>query len=348
MSTGTRPALTRFVRHFPQVAVATVAALALSACGGGTEKTEAKPSGEASSSKSAAFPVTVEHKYGSTTIDAEPKRVVTLGLSDQDAVLALGIKPVGAVDWFKETPYGKWPWAKDKWGSTKPEIVGERDEYNIEKIAALKPDLVIAQYSGMKKEQYDTLSKFTKVVAQPKGLPDYGASWQVMTRQIGKSLGKDAETEKLISGIDARFKAVRDKHPEFATKTIAVADSFEAGKYSAFTKTDPKAIFFNELGFKLKPEIDTLAKPGWNVAELSAEKLNVLDVDRLVWVTSSTEANDRIKAEPLYKKLKVNSEKRDLFVPYTDPDIGAAFSFNTVLSIPYAIDQVEPLIAAIK
>jgi iron complex transport system substrate-binding protein len=203
---------------------------------------------------------------------------------------------------------------------------------------------VIAQYSGMKKEQYDTLSKFTKVVAQPKEHPDYGAPWQVMTRQIGKALGKDAETEKLIDGVDARFKAARDKHPEWARKTLAVADSFEAGKYSAF----PKSIFYSELGFKLKPEIDTMAKPGWNVAELSAEKLNVLDVDRLVWVTSSTEANDRIKAEPLYKKLKVHQEKRDLFVPYQDPDIGAAFSFNTVLSIPYAIDEIEPLLTAVK
>ncbi|MFB9516635.1 iron-siderophore ABC transporter substrate-binding protein [Streptomyces purpureus] len=331
------------------MAVAAVAALTLAACGGGGEKKESKSSGEGGSgSSSAAFSVTVEHKYGSTTIDKEPKRVVTLGLSDQDAVLALGVKPVGAVDWFKEQPYGKWPWTKDKWGSAKPQIVGERDEYNIEKIAALKPDLVIAQYSGMKKEQYDTLSKFTKVVAQPKGLPDYGASWQVMTRQIGKSLGKDAETEKLIAGIDARFKAARDKNPQFAQKTLAVADSFEAGKYSAFTKTDPKSIFFSELGFKLKPEIDTLAKPGWNVAELSAEKLNVLDVDRVVWVTSSTDANNRIKAEPLYKNLKVHQEKRDLFVPYQDPDIGAAFSFNTVLSIPYAIDEIEPLLTAIK
>jgi iron complex transport system substrate-binding protein len=347
--TGTRPAPTRFVRHLPHVAVAAVAALALSACGGGSQKAESKPEAAAGAGKaSAAFPVTVEHKYGSTTIDEEPKRVVTLGLSDQDAVLALGVEPVGAVDWFKEQPYGKWPWTKDKWGSTKPEIVGERDEYNIEKIAALDPDLVIAQYSGMKKEQYDTLSKFTKVVAQPKGLPDYGASWQVMTKQIGKSLGRTAETDKLIADVDARFKAVRDKHPEFARKTLAVADSFEAGKYSAFTRTDPKAIFFQELGFKLEPEIDTLAKPGWNVAELSAEKLNVLDVDRLVWVTSSTDANNRIKAEPLYRNLKVHQEKRDLFVPYQDPDIGAAFSFNTVLSIPYAIDEIEPLLTAIK
>ncbi|MGW6550304.1 iron-siderophore ABC transporter substrate-binding protein, partial [Streptomyces sp. NPDC055051] len=93
------------------MAVAVVAALALSACGGGSEKEEAKPGAATSGSGApSVFPVTVEHKYGSTTIDEEPKRVVTLGLSDQDAVLALGIKPVGAVDWFKEDPYGKWPW----------------------------------------------------------------------------------------------------------------------------------------------------------------------------------------------------------------------------------------------
>lgn len=347
MSTGTRPAPTRLVRFAPRVAVAAVAAVALAACGGGNDKASSSASA-GSGAKSGAFPVTVQHKYGSTTIESEPKRIVTLGLSDQDAVLALGTKPVGSVDWFKEKPYGKWPWTKAKWGSDTPDIVGERDEYNMEKIAALKPDLVIAQYSGMKKEQYDTLSKFTKVVAQPKDLPDYGASWQVMTRQIGASLGKKAQAEKLITGIDADFKKVRDEHPEFAAKTLAVADSFEAGKYSAFTKTDPKSIFFSELGFKLKPEIDKLAKPGWNAAELSSEKLNVLDVDRLVWVTSSTDANDRIKAEPLYKNLGVSKDKRDLFVPYQDPDIGAAFSFNTVLSIPYAIDEIVPLLTSVK
>jgi iron complex transport system substrate-binding protein len=348
VSAGSRPLLHGFVRRLPSAAVAVAAALALTACGSNDAKKDDTTSADKTGAAAGAFPVTVEHKYGSTEINEEPKKIVTLGLSDQDAVLALGVKPVGSVDWFKETPYGKWPWTKELWGSTKPQIVGERDEYNVEKIAALKPDLIIAQYSGMKKEQYDTLSKIAKVVAQPKGHPDYAAPWQVMTKQIGKALGKEAEAEKKIADIDARFKAVRDKHPEFATKTLAVADSFEAGKYSAFTKTDPKSIFFNELGFKLKPEIDTLAKPGWNVAELSAEKLDVLDVDRLVWVTSSTEANKRIKAEAFYKKLNVSQEKRDLFVPYQDPDVGAAFSFNTVLSIPYAIDEIEPLLTAIK
>jgi iron complex transport system substrate-binding protein len=326
------------------VAVVTVAAFALTACGGG-DKTETTSSG-AAGAKSAAFPVTVEHKYGSTTIDAAPKKIVTLGLSDQDAVLALGIKPVGAVDWFKEKPYGKWPWAKDKWGSTPPQIVGERDEYNIEKIAALKPDLVIAQYSGMKKEQYDTLSRMTKVVGQPKGHEDYQAPWQVMTRQIGRALGKDAETEKLISDIDARFKAVRDKHPEWKGKTVAVGEPYEPGKFSAFSPKDPKVIFLTEMGFATSTTYRTaLGKE--NIADLSVERLDVMEADRTVWL-GTPDTEKAMKADPLYQKTKVHQEKRDLFLPYDSPDIGAALSFNTALSIPYAIEQVVPMLEAIK
>jgi iron complex transport system substrate-binding protein len=345
LSTGSRPALTWLVRNIPRVAVAAAAALALTACGGGTENTGSASSGEKSAT-SAAFPVTVEHKYGSTTIDEEPKKVVTLGLSDQDAVLALGVTPAGAVDWFKEDPYGKWPWAKDKWGDTPPEIVGERDEYNIEKIAKLEPDLVIAQYSGMKKEQYDTLSEFTKVVAQPKGHEDYQAPWQDMTRQIGKALGKEAETEKLIDGIDARFKAVRDEHPEWKGKTVTVGEPYEPGKFSAFSPKDPKVIFLTEMGFTTsKTYRDALGKE--NVADLSVERLDVMEADRTVWL-GTPETEKTMKADPLYKKTKVHQDKRDLFLPYDSPDIGAALSFNTVLSIPYAIDEVVPMLEAIE
>ncbi|MGW6836719.1 iron-siderophore ABC transporter substrate-binding protein [Streptomyces sp. NPDC054949] len=346
MPLGTRSASTRFARLLPRVAVAATAALALAACGGGdSDKADTAKSGETGSA-AGAFPVTLEHKYGSTTIAEQPRKVVTLGLSDQDAVLALGVKPVGAVDWFKEQPYGKWPWAKDLWGSAPPQVVGERDEYNMEKIAALKPDLIIAQYSGMKKEQYDTLSKIAKVVAQPKGSEDYQATWQVMTEQIGKALGKDAETEKLIAGIDARFKAVRDKHPEWKGKTVSVGEPYEPGKFSAFSPKDPKVIFLSEMGFTTSEAYRTaLGKE--NVADLSSERLDVMEADRTVWLgTSETEA--AMKADPLYQKTKVHQEKRDLFLPYDNPDIGAALSFNTVLSIPYAIDQVVPKLEAVK
>ncbi|CAM4183767.1 iron-siderophore ABC transporter substrate-binding protein [Nocardiopsis rhodophaea] len=319
-------------------------AMALTACGGGGGQ-DASSDGDASGD--GAFPVTIEHKYGTTEITSEPKKVVTLGLSDQDAVLALGVKPVGAVDWFKEDPYGKWPWTKDRWGDDKPEIVGERDEYNMEKVAELEPDVIIAQYSGMQKEQYEKLSKIAPVVAQPKDYPDYAAPWQEMSRRIGKALGKEAEMDQLIKDTDEKFAKVREEHPEFAEETVIVADSFEPGVYSAFAKTDPKAIFFKELGFKLSGDVDKLVENNMNVAEFGSEKLDLLDsADRVVWVTSSEEANDRIKGEKLYQRLNVVKDGDDLFIPYQDPDIGAAFSFNTVLSIPYAIDETVPLLTA--
>ncbi|MGH3945841.1 MAG: hypothetical protein ACRDSI_12465 [Pseudonocardiaceae bacterium] len=54
------------------------------------------------------FPITVAHKYGSTAIPAEPARVVTVGLSDHDYLLALGVVPAGLTDWYGDYPTGTW------------------------------------------------------------------------------------------------------------------------------------------------------------------------------------------------------------------------------------------------
>lgn len=327
--------------RLPAVLLALALAVVLSGCGAANTKADDTPAGDGKG----GFPLTIEHKYGKSTIESEPKRVVTLGLSDQDTALALGVKPVGVVDWFKERPYGKWEWSKQAWGSTKPAIVGERDEYNQEKIAELAPDVIIAQYSGMKQEQYETLSKIAPVVAQPKGHEDYQAPWQDMTRVIGKALGKDAETEKLISDIDQRFAKVREEHADWKGKTVAVGEPYEPGKFSAFSPKDPKVIFLTEMGFTTtKGYQDALGKQ--NVGDFSFERFDVMEADRTVWL-GPAEAEDLMKADKLYQKTKVRSEDRDLFLPYEQPDIGAALSFNTVLSIPYAIDEVVPKLEAI-
>ncbi|GAA3856988.1 iron-siderophore ABC transporter substrate-binding protein [Saccharothrix violaceirubra] len=327
------------------VAVLVTALLAVAACGGGgTTGTGASSAGTAPSGE---FPAKVEHKYGTTEIKSAPRRVVTLGLSDQEPALALGVKPVGVVDWFKERPYGNWPWSKSLWGDTQPEIVGERDEYNLEKVAALKPDLILAVYSGMKREQYDTLSKIAPVVAQPKRFPDYGAPWQEQTLHVGAALGQKAKAQELIDGVAKRFADVRQAHRRWAGKTMVVADSFKPGQYSAFAPTDPKAIFMKELGFTLVDEIGRIAGQA-NVAEFSEERFDLLEADRLVWLMFDQSAWDRVRSVPAYQRLKVVTGKRDLFLTYSDPPIGAAMSFNTVLSVPYGIDQVVPLLEKIS
>ncbi len=323
--------------------------LVVAGCGVGDPPKAEEPAGnqETSSGARATFPIEVEHKYGTTTIRKKPEKIVTLGLSDQDVVLALGKKPVGAIDWFKERPYGLWPWTTDLWGDTPPEIVGERDDYNLEKILNLKPDLVLEQYSGMSKDQYDELSKFTSVVAQPKGFADYGAPWQDMARLAAEAMGETAELDEQITAIDEKFASIRDAHPDWKGKSVSVVDPYEPGKLVAFQETDPKAAFLEELGFQVPEEINKAARESKdnNAVELSAERFDMIDTDLIVVLTFDPDAaKQSLAANPVWQGLTAVKDGRVLFVPYSEPAIGAALSFNTVLSIPYAIDQFVPLL----
>lgn len=322
--------------------LAMVATMGLTACGADVNDAESAGTG------GDAFPVSIDHKYGTTKITSKPKNVVALGLNDADTLLALGVKPVGVVDWFGERPYGKWPWAADLWEGNEPEIVGERDDYNMEEIAALGPDLIVAQYSGMSKDQYETLSKWAPVVAQPLDYQDYAAPWQKMAEPIAEAVGESGKLQDLVTGIEDRFAKVREEHPEFAEQVVSVADSAKPGSYVAFAADDPKMEFMIDLGFKPDPNLTDLVEKGSNVAKFSSERLDLLDVDRLIWLIWDEAVDKQVKNEPLYPELDVVKDGRDLFIPYNEPPVGAAISFNTVLSIPYAIDQMVPLLTGEK
>lgn len=329
------------LRILARAALAVALGVALTGCGGDTGDDAPEPAAPASGG---AFPVTIAHKYGSTTIAAAPRRVVTLGLTDQDAAIAVGTVPVGAVDFFGERPFGNWPWVQGKW-TPAPTIVGERDEYQVEKIVGLAPDLIIAQYSGMTREQYTTLSKIAPVVAQIKEFPDYAAPWQDMSRVIGKALGKEAEMDEILAGVDAKLATVKADNPDWAKQTAVVVDPSEPGVYAAFTATDPKAQLLRDMGFALSPEVTKIGGTE-NAAVLSAERLDVLDVDRLVLLATDATVRPRVEKDPAFAALKVAKDNRTTWLSYTDaPPIGGALTFVTPLSVPWAIDQ---LVAQLK
>lgn len=186
-------------RRAPRLAVVLASATLLlaTACGGGStsnDDSDASDTGTKASTSSgeSAFPVSLDHKYGSTTIEAEPERIVTVGLTDQDAVLALGKVPVGTTEWLGGYKGAIGPWAADKLGSAAaPTVLKDTGTGpQVEKIAALQPDLILAVYGGLTKEQYESLSKFAPVVAQPKAYSDYGVPWQEQTETIGKALAR--------------------------------------------------------------------------------------------------------------------------------------------------------------
>lgn len=323
-----------------------LAALVLVLAGCGDDDEPAR----AGAKTSGAFPVTIEHARGKTVIEKPPKRVVSIGYTDHEPLLALGIKPIGAMDWFGERPYGKYPWVAPRWGADKPEIVGAGGKgYDLEKIASLRPDLIIGTYSGaddLSEATYAKLSKIAPTVGYSPKYPDYTTPWQEMTRTVARAVGQEAKAEELIAGIEKRFAAVRREHPEFAKQTTVVADAGGAPKtYWPFASGDPRGRFMAGLGFKGSRAVDEAADGNFGF-ELSPERLKLLDVDRLVLLIDPKPAQ-RLQRDRLYRRLDVARDRRALFLPYyTDPPIGVALAFNSVLSIPYGIDGILPQLTA--
>ncbi|MFD0736090.1 ABC transporter substrate-binding protein [Planotetraspora mira] len=332
-----------------RLAVGLASALLLfgaAACGsdsGTTGSASGQPSD--STPQTGAFPVTIQHKFGSTTIPAEPQRIVTVGLTDQDSVLALGKVPVGTTEWIGGYKGAIGPWAADKLGSSAvPAVLKDTGTGpQIEKIAALRPDLILALYSGLTKDQYELLSKIAPVVAQPAQFADYGIPWQQQTQTIGTALGKQAEANKLVSDVEARFSAAHQEHPDFAKATAVMATPYEG--IFVYGSQDGRSRVLTSLGFTLPAGLDAVVGDEFG-ANISKERTDLLDTGAIVWIVSDpTKDAATLHADKLYGDLNVVKQGREVYIQETG-DYGNAISFVSVLSLPYTLDRLVPQLAA--
>ncbi len=212
---------------------AALLALTLVACG-----SDDAPE-QTAQSESANFPATVTHKYGKTTVESEPKRVVTVGYTDQDPVLALGVVPVGVGDFLGGYKWRERPWAQDALKGAEPAVVSGQ-EINFEAVAAQRPDLIIAVNAGLKQADYDKLSQLAPTVAQSGDYVDFGMPWDEQTLLIGKAMGRTEQAEKVVADVNARFEKFRADHPDFEGKTAIMAYGGSDG-YGAYPPRTPAA-----------------------------------------------------------------------------------------------------------
>ena len=316
----------------------------LAGCGSDSDD---EPGDAAPAAAGGTFPVTVEHAFGSTEITKAPERVVSVGYTDDQAILALGTKPVGMVDQYPN-PAGttpdintQWPWVKAAWGDTRPEVVMNNGDAgpNFEKIAALRPDLIIAVYSEIDKAAYDKLSKIAPTVARTKAEKEpFSGPWQDNAVHIAKALGKEAEGKKMVADIQGKLDAARKAHPEFADQT-AVALSWYENSVAPFTTTDVRGQLLTGIGFKGATEIDKIAG-GKFYTKLSPERVDLVDVDRIFVINDKADQEALQKFELFGNLSAVKDGKVSYLLDSEGPAVGAAISQGTLLSLPYAIDEI--------
>lgn len=303
-----------------------------------------EPSGSAGPS-GGAFPVTIEHARGSTTIESAPKRVVTVGFSDQDAVLALGVAPVAVREWFGEKPYAAWPWATEALGDAKPTVLSS-EVLNLEEIAALEPDLILGVYAGLTEAEYSDLSKIAPTVAQSADHDDYTTPWQDMTLVIGRALGKESEAEALIADIEARFEQERAAHPEFEGATSAVIDAGDKpGNFGVLGPDDPRGRIVTALGLTYPEAVAKELPEGEFGGFVSSERFDIVDVDVLLCLLYTADDQGKLGADPVFQQLEVTNRGDVIYLDQDEPALTAAMGFSTVLSLPYLLDHLVPRIS---
>jgi iron complex transport system substrate-binding protein len=320
------------------VAAALLVGGLLAACGGSEE---ADGAGDpVASGDGAAFPLTLEHKYGETVLDEVPERVVSVGFTDQDFLLALEVVPVGIRDWYGDQPFATWPWAQEALGDAEPEVL-PADALSYEAIAALRPDLIVGVSSGMTAEEYATLSAIAPTLAQSDEFVDYGVPWQEATRAIGQAVGKADEAEALVTEVEELFAEARAEHPEFEGASGVVAFVMAADEVGGYAEEDTRSRVLEDLGFEVPAEIDELAGDSF-YASFSAENIDRLDADLVAWVAATDDVIAQIEASPLRSGLRAVEEGREVFL---DAEVGAAAGFSSPLSLPYVLEELVPRFA---
>lgn len=328
------------------LAVATVLVAALTGCSTGSTNdagTAAEPTAT-TTADAGAFPVTIEHAFGETTIESEPTRVATLGWTDADQTISLGVVPVGAtkITWGG-TEAGSTAWfdaAIDAAGAEAPVRYDDADGAPIDEVAELAPDLILATNSGITEAEYVKLSKIAPVVAYPEA--PWTTDWRTSLEMVGKALGRTALAEKVKADTEATIEAARAANPELQGAELiygylAATDLSTVGMYAP---EDPRVSVLRDFGMVDASVVADAIKPGEFYGTVSAEKSAGLDSDVfLTWVDSP----DSVKTIASDKLLgQIPAIANGNWYAETDKTIAMASTNPTPLSIPVIIRDFLP------
>ena len=311
----------------------------LAACG---EPATSNRTGRSTGAEEKAFPATISHKFGTTEVAETPKKIVVVGLVEQDALLALGFVPIATSNWFGDAPGRIFSWATDALGdATVPTVLDPTDGIPIEEVRKLGPDLIIGLYSGMTEREYELLSDTAPTIAQSGDYVDYTMPWDETTLTIGTAVGRPQAAAELVDDVRGQIAQAAEDHPEFAGLKAACVTPYEG--LFVYGPDDPRGQILGQLGFAFPESLSEVGNEDFG-SSLSVENTtNLADLDAVVWLDYD-DAPDGMLA--LFEKSTAFREGRWFSISDEDGDYYVAQSFVTPLSIPYVLENYVPQLAA--
>nr|WP_139339662.1 iron-siderophore ABC transporter substrate-binding protein [Bacillus dakarensis] len=268
----------------------------LAACGGTEEEKTTETQDDNTQTEDTSY--TVEHAMGTTTIDKTPEKVVVLTNEGTEALLALGVTPVGAVQ----------SWTGDPWyehiadDMKNVEVVGLESEVNLEAIAALEPDLII----GNKMRQED-IYEHLNAIAPTVFAEDLRGNWKINFELYAKAVNKEEKGKEVLDAYSTRIADLQEKLGDKLNMKVSMV-RFMAGDVRIYQKDSFSGVILDEIGFA-RPEsqdVDEFAIKG-----ATKEQVPLMDGDILFYFTYETGDGEATQLEkewledPLFQNLEV-------------------------------------------
>ncbi len=295
-----------------------------------------------------SYPITITHALGETVIENKPERVATISWSNQDTVLALGVVPVGVstANFGEVNEDGLLPWtaaAYKELGVEDPVVFSDTDGLDFEAISDANPDVILAAYSGITQEEYDTLSMIAPVVAYPEYA--WQTYWRDQTIMNATGMGMKAEGEALVAQTEALIAEKLSAYPELAGKSAAFFyfNESDLSSFYVYFPTDPRGEYLNDLGLVFPESVMALSDGTSFTVEISAENIDLVkDID--IIVAYGDEATVKaLQADTLVGQIPAVANGAVATVGHNS---ALAASCNpTVLSIPSTIDEYLKVLA---
>lgn len=332
------------------VAVTVAAAGALTACSSSDGDSTPDDRRVFADAEEGAFPVTVDHAYGSTTVEAQPQRVVVVGWAGSDLAVQLGTVPVAQgtaggdgesaeyYPWFRE--------AVDALGAplpaTDPSL--ERGDVNTEFVLEQNPDLILAVNSGITEDEYGKLSDIAPTVAFPD--EPWATSAEDHLDMVARALGRPSQAEKITGDLDAKIAETADSHRELDGKTFLYGFLPEDGQTVIFSDQDARVKTLQKLGLVDSPDLGRLAAEadGASSFNVSVEKLVGTTADLYVTGTDRESWDEALRSNRAFASWGPVGAGHTALI--TDKDVSLALSVSTPLSLAWAIDDIADVLSA--
>ena len=310
---------------------------------------------KSASSTTSGKTISIKHVYGTTEVPADATKVATVAWANQDVLLALGIMPLGfsKQTWGVTDGSGMLPWTKEKVdeltanGAAQPKLFDDDGgvKINPQAVNATKPEVILAFYSGMSKEEYETLSKIAPTVAYPKVA--WGTPWRETIAINATAVGKKTEGDTLVADLEKQVADAVAKHPQIKGKAAAFCYTAEgdATKFGYYTTADPRTAFLPDLGMKVPASVEKTSKENASAFNVdtsteNADSLNDFDLIVMYGTESDLAA---MQANSLLSQVRAIKNGAVAFVGDSDPM--AASTNPGPLSIPWGIEKYVGLIA---